>query len=59
MIGLEIVFLSLLELFSLLLPDFSFCLIEVVRKVSPTRTMKAVAVEKNFHPTWTGVDVLA
>lgn len=37
----------------------SLKLIEIVRNVSPTWTVKAVATEKNFEPTGTGGDVLS
>lgn len=45
-------FFTLLEFFS------SLKLIEIVRKVSPTWAVKAIATEKNFEPTWAGGDVL-
>lgn len=36
----------------------SLKLIEIVRNVSPTRTVKTVATEKDFEPAWAGGDVL-
>lgn len=47
----------LLELF--LLHRQRLKLLKIVRKVSPTRTVKAIATEKDLHPAGTGGDVLS
>jgi hypothetical protein len=62
MIGFEVRCLDFFHFwsFSIVFLLFSFLrLIEVVRNVSPTWTVKPVATEKDFEPAWTGGDVLA